>query len=156
MKLTWKSPHREPKNETDFTLYNRINIAKDVIEPKGLKSSNHMLLWGWLTKKSTVFKKLTPRSRTYELRSQGEKSYAPNQDKQTPHTVLQKLFPKKIGTHLRYEVSCDAKRGRERERLVMRNINISAITEKLEKLSLKIRNTSPQLLDKMGSQRKDE
>ena len=43
---------------------------------------------------STVFKEFTPRSRTYEHRIQGKKRNDQNQDKQTPHTVLQKLSPK--------------------------------------------------------------
>ena len=41
-----------------------------------------------------IFKELTPHSRTYELRGQGEKKSIQNQDKQTPHTVRQKLSPK--------------------------------------------------------------
>ena len=50
------------------------------------------LLRGNMSKKSTVFEDLTPRSRTYELRGQGKKKgNDQNQDKQTPHTVLQKL-----------------------------------------------------------------
>ena len=57
----------------------------------------------WLTKKSTFFKELTLRSRTYELRGQGKKRNVPNQDKQTPHTVLQKISPKTLRTPLTVE-----------------------------------------------------
>ena len=40
-------------------------------------------------KKSAVFKELTPRSRTYELRSQGGGGGTNKiKDKQIPHTVL--------------------------------------------------------------------
>ena len=54
---------------------------------------------GQVGQKSTFFKELTPHSRTYELRGQGEKKNSiQNQDKQTPHTVLQKLPPKTIPT----------------------------------------------------------
>ena len=46
-------------------------------------------------RKIDIFKELTPRSRTYELRSQGgKKSIYKIKDKHTPHTVLQKLSPK--------------------------------------------------------------
>ena len=52
----------------------------------------------------TVFKELTPRFRTYELRGQGKregrKRNVPNQDKPTPHTLLQKLSPKMYNTPL--------------------------------------------------------
>ena len=45
-----------------------------------------------MLEKSTFYKELAPRSRTYELRGQGgKKRNVQNQDKQTPHTVLQKL-----------------------------------------------------------------
>ena len=49
------------------------------------------------------FKELTPRSQTYELRGQEKKNKrnVPNQDKQTPHIVLQKLSPKTLRTPLR-------------------------------------------------------
>ena len=50
-------------------------------------------------KKKKFFKELTPRSQTNELCGQGEKNVQ-NQDKQTPHTVLQKLSPKKLGIPL--------------------------------------------------------
>ena len=53
-----------------------------------------------MSEKSTFLKKLTPRSRTYELRGQGEKKSKQNKDKQTPHTVLQKLSPKLTPTLL--------------------------------------------------------
>ena len=49
---------------------------------------------GEVSEKSTFFKELTSHSRTYELRGQGGKKNLQNQDKQTPHTVLQKLCPK--------------------------------------------------------------
>ena len=55
----------------------------------------------------SFFKELTPRSQTYELRSQGEKKknkHIQNQDKQTPHTVLQKLLPKLTPTPLRRNI----------------------------------------------------
>ena len=43
----------------------------------------------------SVFEELTPSFRTYELRGQGgKKSSIRIKDKQTPHTVLQKLSPK--------------------------------------------------------------
>ena len=51
-------------------------------------------LRGQVTGKSTIFKELTPRSRTYEFCGKGEKSIYKFKDKQTPHTVLQKLSPK--------------------------------------------------------------
>ena len=44
--------------------------------------------------KIDIFKELTPHSWTYELRGQGIKKSIQNQNKQTPHTVLQKLSPK--------------------------------------------------------------
>ena len=48
-----------------------------------------------MSEKSRYFKELTPSSQTYELNGQGKKkSSTQNQDKQTPHTVLQKLSPK--------------------------------------------------------------
>ena len=48
---------------------------------------------GRARKKIDVFKELTPCFRTYELRGQGKESIQ-IQDKQTPHTVLQKPSPK--------------------------------------------------------------
>ena len=44
-----------------------------------------------------IFKEFTPRKLTYELRSQEKKkkSIRQIQHKQTPHTTLQKLSPKK-------------------------------------------------------------
>ena len=47
-----------------------------------------------MSKTSTVFKELTPRSFTYGLRCQEKQRNDQNQDKQTPRTVLQKLSPK--------------------------------------------------------------
>ena len=55
-----------------------------------------------MSKKLTFSKELTPSLQTYELHGQGEKKKEKrnyqNQDKQTPHTILQKLPPKT--THL--------------------------------------------------------
>ena len=55
-------------------------------------------LRGSVSEKSTIFKELSPRSRTYELRGKGKKKEKKAlirfKDKQTPHTVLQKLSPK--------------------------------------------------------------
>ena len=63
---------------------------------------NQTPLRGWLRKKSTVFKELTPRSRTHGAsRPREKKSKVPNQDKHTPHTVLQKLSPKTLRTPLK-------------------------------------------------------
>ena len=58
---------------------------------------------GVLVQKIDIFKELTPRSRTYELCSQGKekKKYYQIQDRQTPHTVLQKLSPKATYTPLK-------------------------------------------------------
>ena len=53
-----------------------------------------------MTEKSTFFKELTPRSRTYELRGQRGGSIYKIKDTQTPHTVLQKLPPKAYNTPL--------------------------------------------------------
>ena len=55
---------------------------------------SHFVLRREVSVKSKSFKELTPRSRTYELRGQGKKSSIRFKDKQTPHTVLQKLSPK--------------------------------------------------------------
>ena len=51
--------------------------------------------------KIDIFKELTPHSWTYDLRGQGEKKSIQNQDKQTLHTVLQKLSPKPTRTPFR-------------------------------------------------------
>ena len=55
----------------------------------------------YVEKKSPFFKELTPRSWIYELCGKGKKKKKKkkkkidqNQDKHTPHTVLQKLSPK--------------------------------------------------------------
>ena len=48
--------------------------------------------------KIDIFKELTPRSRTYQLRGQRKKRNVQNHDKKTPHTILQKLSRKT--THL--------------------------------------------------------
>ena len=50
--------------------------------------------------KSAVFKELTPHSWSYELRGQGKKKLNKIKDKQTPHTVLQKLSPKTMTSPL--------------------------------------------------------
>ena len=60
----------------------------------------HIELRGWVSEKSTFFKELTPCSRTYELHDQGGKKSPQNQDKQTSHTVLQKLSSKPTCTPL--------------------------------------------------------
>ena len=49
---------------------------------------------GGVSKKRTSFKELTPHSWTYELRKPRGKKELQIQDKQTTHTVLQKLSPK--------------------------------------------------------------
>ena len=51
-------------------------------------------------KTDIFFRELTPSSRAYELRSRGGGDVQ-NQDKQTPHTVLQKLSPKPTHTPLK-------------------------------------------------------
>ena len=52
--------------------------------------------------KSAVFKELTPRSWTYELRGQGKKKT--NKVKDIPHTVLQKLSPKTMTSPLKEDI----------------------------------------------------
>ena len=74
-------------------LNNHINESTDqCIYPFGY------LLKGRVVKKIDIFKELTPRLRTFELRGQGKneekKQSLEIQDKQTPHTVLQKLTSK--------------------------------------------------------------
>ena len=58
-------------------------------------------LKGVYVQKIDIFKELTQNFRTYELRGQGKKNDQ-NQDKQAPHTILQKLSPKVTYTPLRF------------------------------------------------------
>ena len=64
--------------------------------PKHAQLPRLFFLRGHPTEKLKIFKELTPRSRTYEPRGQGKEkqSIYKIKDKQTPHTVLQKLSPK--------------------------------------------------------------
>ena len=74
--------------QTPHTVLQKLS-PKACTTPLSIK----LKLRGWYTKKIEIFKELAPRPQTYELRGQGEKN-GQNQDKQTPHTVLQKLSPK--------------------------------------------------------------
>ena len=61
-------------------------------------------------KKLTFVKELTRRLWTYELHGQGEKEKKRNvlnQDKQTPHTVVQKLSPQVLHPPLRVKLSSE-------------------------------------------------
>ena len=56
-------------------------------------------LRGWLTKKNRHFLKNQHSVRgPISFMSKGKKRNVPNQDKQTPHTVLQKISPKMLRT----------------------------------------------------------
>ena len=57
--------------------------------------------------KSAVFKELTQNFRTYELRGQAKKKKKSSnriQDKQVPHTLLQKLSPKSLTSPLNKDI----------------------------------------------------
>ena len=59
-------------------------------------------LRGKAAEKSTFFKEMTPLSRTYEIRGQGEKGVNKIKDKQTPHTILQKTIARSVASPLNY------------------------------------------------------
>ena len=83
------------KDETEEALGD-LKVGK----APGLEGVAPELLRGRCRKNRHFLKELILRSRTYELRGQGKRRNVQNQDKQTPHTVLQKLSPKPSRTPL--------------------------------------------------------